>query len=477
MKLVYLILFFLVTIVAIASAGHALISKRDPKGALGWIAVCLMFPFVGPFLYFLFGINRVQTRAKKLHRSLSSQTYFDYERQRDEEGFAVPSLEVTPEFIELSRVSDIITKRPLVGGNRVELLHNGEQAYPAMLETIEGAQHTLFLTTYIFRTDNTGRQFIEALARAAERGVDVRVMIDGIGEMYSIPRAGKLLKKRGVRVARFLPPRLLPPILHVNLRNHRKIMVADRRIAFTGGMNISAHHLAEKKENSFRVIDTHFRLTGPIVTQIEEVFIEDWGFITGEYMETQPCPPVDTGTAICRTIVEGPNEDLDKLSMILLGAISSARRSISIMTPYFIPTRGLLAALQAAALRGIHVTVILPSRNNLPLIHWATRNLLWELLQWGVYIYYQPPPFVHTKLVLIDNHYLQIGSANIDPRSLRLNFELAVEVYDRAFAKILAEHFENIRVQSRPVSLQEMDSRSLPARVRDSLAWLFSPYL
>ncbi len=175
--------------------------------------------------------------------------------------------------------------------------------------------------------------------------------------------------------------------------------------------------------------------------------------------------------------MDGPNEDLDRLAMVLIGAVSAAQHSVCIMTPYFLPPRELISALQAAALRGVDVCVILPEKNNQPLAHWATRNMLWELLHWGVHVYYQPPPFVHSKLFVVDEHYTQVGTANIDPRSLRLNFELALEIYDQGFAATITRHFSRVREASRALTLREMDSRPLPARLRDAAAWLFSPYL
>ena len=401
----------------------------------------------------------------------------DYGQSDDAVGHAQPDMIIPQEFAEIARVSDAVTRRPLVDGNRVELLNNGEQAYPAMIETIENANRSCFMATYIFETNRTGRQFVDALARVAGSGVDVRVLIDGVGELYGIPRAGTLLKKRNVRVARFLPPKLLPPSLYINLRNHRKILVADGRVGFVGGMNIGDRHLTENQENPSRVVDMNFRLTGPVVAQIEQVFLEDWRFSTGED-SVQPVSSVDkTGDALCRTIVEGPNDDIDKLATILLGAVNSARHKIFIMTPYFIPSRELIAALGSAALRGVDVFILLPSKNNLPFVQWATTNMLWELLQRGVRVFYQPPPFVHTKLFIVDDYYAQVGSANIDPRSLRLNFELAVEIFDKPFTQSLTLHMQQTIERSREIFLKDVDTRPLAIRTRDALAWLFSPYL
>ncbi|MBN2255766.1 MAG: PLDc N-terminal domain-containing protein [Deltaproteobacteria bacterium] len=467
----------LATTIAIVSAVHALLLKRDPKAAIGWIAVCLLIPFGGPLLYYFFGINRVRTRALKLQRRSESTRTEDAAAVRVDEGLPLDVADSLIENHELVNISDAVTDRPLVGGNLIDVLHNGEDAYPAMLEAIEQASQSLFLATYIFEADHTGRLFIDALERAVCRGVDVRVIIDGLSDVVHLPRAGRILKKRHISVATFLPPQLIPPSVTINLRNHRKILVADGKVGFTGGINISDSHLAHQHENSHRVVDIHFRLTGPVVKQIEQVFIEDWGFLTGVYEGTARGEAQAVGSAACRVITEGPNEDLDKLVMILIGAVSAAKTSVVIMTPYFLPPRGLLSALQATALRGIEVTIILPAQNDSLLAHWATRNLLWELLERGVRVYYQPPPFVHSKLVIIDDHYLHIGSANIDPRSLRLNFELAVEVFDRPLAQALTAHVKSVIRRSLPVTIEELDSRLLPERIRDSLAWLMSPYL
>lgn len=462
-----------------ATAGHALLYKSNPRSALGWIAVCLTFPFAGAIFYCLFGINRVQTRAKVLDQRSDFRLHVGYERSEDVHVVPPTTLPMPSHLRELTRMSDAVTGRPLTSGNRIEPLYNGEQAYPVMLEAIANARHHLYLTTYLFTSDETGHRFVNALSQASQRGVDVKVMIDGVGEWYSLPRIGNLLKQHGLPMARFLPPTLVPPSVHINLRNHRKILVADNQIGFTGGMNLGDRHLVNRGGNQQGTKDIHFRLTGPVVEDMAQVFLSDWQFVTGEYI---PPPTTSTnteifGNAICRTIVDGPNEDLGRLATILVGAIALARKRIVIVTPYFLPSQELIVALQAAALRGVQVTVVLPAKNNLPFIHWATRNMLWQLLRWGVRVYYQPPPFAHTKLFLVDNHYTQIGSANIDSRSLRLNFEMAIEVYDEAFSALLTDHVASLLTQSQEIFLEDIERRALFVRTRDAMAWLFSPYL
>lgn len=407
-----------------------------------------MLPFAGALLYCLFGINRVETRARAMRG--------------------------TARFKAVTSPAD---DAPILDGNRVEALHNGEQAYPAMLDAIRSASRYVYLSTYIFGSDDVGMAFARALSDAVRRGADVRVLLDGIGELYTWPRIGTVLKQAGVRCARFEPPRLWPPTLRINLRNHRKILVTDGMTAFTGGMNIAKRHLAEDCGNPSRVVDLHFRFEGPVVGRLEEAFVLDWRLAARESLPCRGVGARPAGSARCRVVADGPDENRDPLLGLLLRAVAGAKRRIAIMTPYFLPPRELMGALQAAALNGVDVAVVLPAKNNLPYVHWATRHMLWEVLLRGVHVYYQPAPFVHSKLLLIDDDSAVVGSWNIDPRSLRLNFELAVEIRDRRLVDGLGAHFEAVRARSRAVTLEEVDGRPLPERLRDAVAWLFSPYL
>ena len=451
------------------ASGHALLNKRRPRAAFGWIAVCLTFPVVGAVLYFLFGVNRTRRRARRLREDIAAGPV------------RAAGAVAAPHGVEaLDVLGRTLSGQPLVSGNRVEALHNGETAYPAMLAAIDEARHQVLLASYIFDSDATGRAFADALARAVERGVEVRVLLDGFGELYSLPRARRMLRRRGVTVARFLPPRLLPPSLMVNLRNHRKLLLVDGAVAFTGGMNIGDRHLAGREDDPGRVVDVHFRLRGPVVGELAAVFASDWVFAGGGTLGTLPAEPdaeEPAGEAQCRVVADGPDEVLDRLLLLVAGAVGQAGSRVAVMTPYFVPPRELLGALQGAALRGVDVSIILPERNNLFFVHRATRHLLWELLERGVRVYYQPGPFVHSKLLLVDDAYVQVGSANLDPRSLRLNFELMVEVYDRTLVSELGAHYAAVRQRSREVTLADVDARPLPTRLLDGLAWLFCPYL
>ena len=447
---------------AVASL-HALHFKRRPQSAFAWIAVCLTLPLFGALLYFLFGVNRVQTRARKLltgHPEPDCPTEY----------VGTPPPQLQP----LARLGSAVSGWPLTAGNSIELLHEAGAIFDAMIGAIERAREYVYFSSYIFDSGPLGQRFVAALSAAAERGADVRVLVDGVGEWYSPTRVSALFRGTRVRFARFLPPRLFPPTFTVNLRNHRKILLVDGLEAFTGGINIRDRYLDAA---DVRIIDSHFRLSGPVLSQMETVFLRDWQFATGDPDIAARRVPSPTGGAMCRVISDGPAARIDRLTNLFTGAIGSARRRLAIMTPYFVPPRELISPLLAAALAGVDVAVILPERNNLPYVHWATRHMLWELLERGVSVYYQPPPFVHSKLFYVDDHYAQIGSANFDSRSLRLNFEMNVEVYDRDIVTELAAHFEAIRERSRRVTLEEVDGRPFLTRTIDGIAWLFSPYL
>ena len=454
-------------------AAHALLNSQDPRSAAAWVGICLFLPVAGLLLYLAFGKNRIRTRARRLH------TPADPVSQRERAALESADAEhlIAPEYRNLAYLGRATSGNPLLTGNRIEPLLNGDEAYPAMLEAIRGARRFVHLSSYIFDAKGVGAEFVDALREARTRGVEVQVILDAFGELYGVPRAGSVLEEAGVEFLRFLPLRLFPPTLGFNLRNHRKILVVDGEVAFTGGMNIRTKHCSRADGRLPKVLDVHFRVQGPVVAQIDAVFRADWAFSGGAVPDAPLVRPGHAGEAECRVIVDGPSEDLDKLLWVLVGAISLARRSIKIMTPYFLPPRELTVALQTVALRGVDVTVILPGTNNFPFMNWAATHALGGLLEAGVRIAFFQGPFVHTKFFLVDDYYAHAGSSNLDPRSLRLNFEMAVEIYDQEVGQGLAGHFAASLARSRPYTRADWRRRRLPSRLRDALFWVLSPYL
>jgi cardiolipin synthase len=308
--------------------------------------------------------------------------------------------------------------------------------------------------------------------------VIVRVLIDGVGARYSHPPIVGTLRERGITVARFLPPFIPWPQPYFNLRNHRKLMVVDGMIAFCGGLNIRDGCLLALNAPA-PTQDLHFRLRGPVVGQLMSAVAFDWAFTTQEHLAGPAWfPPLDAaGAMLARGIRDGPDEDFETLLMTFLGALSQATRSVRIATPYFLPDPPLIDALRVAALRGVRVEVVLPERGNLRLVQWAAAAQLWQIVQWGCRVYLAPPPFDHSKLFLVDGVWSLIGSANWDPRSLRLNFEYGVECYSTDLAAQLGAVFEAKIAGARVLTVADLERRRFAVKVRDGVAWLAQPYL
>lgn len=465
-------------ILVLVASGHAVLSKRDTRAAIGWVGVIWLAPILGVLLYVWLGINRIERRARSLRADRpslgSSAAFAEHPVELPDQAHSLAGTPLEP-LVKLVRD---VTRQPLVAGNRVTPLVNGDQAYPAMLEAIEAATHSVTLSTYIFAHDVTGQRFLDALRHAVSRKVEVRVLIDDVGARYSWRPMPRVLRQAGIRCAQFLPTLIPWRVQYSNLRNHRKILVVDGRIGFTGGINIHEQNCLERQPRH-AVQDLHFRVTGPVVAQFQKAFADDWAFCTGEllqgeswFSEVEPEGPV-----LARGIPDGPDDDFETLRLTLLGAIACARSSILVVTPFFLPDASLIAALNVAALRGVQVDLVLPAENELKLVQWASTALLWQVLQRGCRVWLSPPPFDHTKLLLVDELWTLLGSANWDPRSLRLNFEFNVECYDRELARSLTDLVRSKIQHSRSLSTADMDSRSLPVRLRDGVARLFSPYL
>ena len=458
---------------AALTSGHALLHKRDTRSATIWIAFVWLMPLLGPLLYLMLGVNRIRRRAILLG------VHKEYNRLVPE-NLGEPEHDGAEHLKLLACVVSRLVSQPLTAGNQIQPLVNGDAAFPAMLAAINQAKKSVSLCSYIFDNDPSGRQFIQALAAAQARGVAVRVLVDSAGSRYSFPPITRQLRRHHLPYALFLPSSLWQPWrgATINLRNHRKGGVVDGQIAFTGGMNIRhGNVLADHPRKP--VQDLNFKVLGPVVTQLQEAFVNDWAFTTGELLTGETWFPeqAEVGDVIGRVIVDGPDADFEKARWTLLAALAEAQNSVKIITPYFLPENSLVTALNLAALRGVRIDIILPAKNNLPFVHWASRAMWWQVLERGCHIWLTPPPFDHSKLMMVDGHWVLLGSANWDTRSLRLNFELNVECYGRTFAGKMDALVTDKLKAAREVTLAEVDGRRLPAKLRDALARLFSPFL
>ena len=345
-----------------------------------------------------------------------------------------------------------------------------------MLAAIAGATRSVALSSYIFRKDETGRAFLDALEAAHARGVAVRVLVDGIGSGYFFATVYGGLRRRGVPVGRFMHSVLPWRMPFLNLRTHKKLLIVDGALAFTGGINIAdENRLALDPPEPVR--DVHFRIEGPVVAQLTAAFASDWAFTTDEEIEGAdwfPSLEPREGSP-ARVVTSGPDADLRKIELVVLEAISCATRSIRLMTPYFLPSEVLVSALSLAALRGLTVDVIIPQASDHAIVDWATRAHVDPLLASDVRIWLDDPPFDHAKLLVVDEVWCFVGSANWDTRSFRLNFELNVEVYDTALAGRL-DAFMREKMTVR-LTRESLSRRGLPVRLRDAGVRLLLPYL
>ncbi|MBV7486467.1 phospholipase D-like domain-containing protein [Bordetella sp. BOR01] len=459
------------------AAVHAAMTKQDVRAAIGWVGVALFSPLFGALFYFVAGVNRVHQTRVSQQRDEAMLTYAGHAQSPVHDVVPYSS----PQFASLKTLGDRISRFPLLGGNAVRPLAGGDETYPAMLQAIRDASHCIALQSYIFDSDAIGIEMAQALIEAHERGVQVRVLIDAIGSRYSRPPIVRRLHRGGVRTARFMTnPLGVLRMPYANLRSHRKILVVDGRIGFTGGMNVRAafvRALAGDRTNS----DVHFRLDGPIVAQLMSVFAHDWNFTTHETLDSAPWfPPPSAplpGMVPMRCVPSGPDRAVVSTRNMLLGALAVAQRHIRIQSPYFLPDQPLIGALATAARRGIVVDVVIPGRNNLRLVNYAMNAQLDQIVRTGCRVWRAAGAFDHSKLMTVDGAWSYIGSSNLDPRSLRLNFELDTEIYDRDLAAWITARIDSHIAGARQVTLEHLYGQPFAKRLRNKMIWLASPYL
>lgn len=487
---------FTISIVAASLAAvHAAMTKSEVRAAIAWVGVILMSPLFGPFLYLIAGINRIR------HDQIAEQrntNLIDYSTRIDSKPSVEPAQtsdphryiphilavdEATAEQLNsLRTLGDCISHFPLQTGNRVMLLKSGDETYPAMLGAIQTAQRTIALQSYIFDNDSIGQQIARALKEAHERGVQVRVLIDAVGSKYSHPPIIRLLKKYGVPAALFMTnPLGVMRMPYANLRSHRKILVIDGKTGFTGGMNIREGFLTSVAGTQ-ATRDIHFRVEGPVVTQLMSVFAHDWEFTTHEHLPFSTWCPEDDWPDLpdglpARCVRSGPDKHMGSTLKMLQGALSVARSHVRIQSPYFLPDQTLIGAITTAARRGVTVDIVLPGQNNLKLVSYAMMAQLDQIMESGCRVWLSNGTFNHAKLLTIDKHWSYVGSSNLDPRSLRLNFELDMEVYSPHLNEQLATAIDDEIRQARRLTQQELASQPFRKRLRNRIIWLASPYL
>lgn len=460
-----------------AATIHAAMTKQDVRAAIGWVAIVIFSPLLGALFYFFAGINRIRQERVSQQRVLE-----DHDLMLIDRLVIKQSLPEWPhEFAALRRAGDSIARYKLLRGNSVELLDGGDQTYPAMLEAIAGAKKSIAMQSYIFDHDRMGIRIAQALIDAHNRGVEIRVLIDAVGAKYSRPPITRMLAKGGVPTARFLPTAIGMRLAYANLRSHRKLLVVDGELALAGGMNIREGFTTEFGQDQM-ALDTHFRIRGPATRQLMDSFAHEWEFTTKERLDgvqwfNSINNVVQDADIPVRVVPSGPDRTLGANQSMVMAALSVAQHHVRIQTPYFLPDIVLIGALVTAARRGVIVDVVIPGNNNLKLVSAAMDAQLDQLVSAGVRIWKSTGRFDHSKLMAVDGLWSYAGSSNLDPRSLRLNFELDLEMYDQQMAQTIESRIDETIETSNRVTLESLRTKPFSIQLRNRLIWLASPYL
>lgn len=449
--------------------------RKQPVSTLAWITAIVTLPFLGSALFLLVGINRVERRAAL---KLASRLQIG----RVVPGLArfqlLPGEVLEPQVQRLQRLADRVSTTKCCFGNAVEVLTNTNRTLGLIEQAVKSARESIHLEYYIFQPDRTGYRLRDLLIGKASEGVKVRFLFDGVGSIFLGRKFLRPMLDAGITVASALPGASFRERWSINLRNHRKIVIVDGTIGFTGGMNIGDEYIGRNRSLGYWR-DTHLRLNGPVVLQLQQVFAEDWFFATGE----QPTgvewyPPTDqAGDQIAQVVAGGPDGDVDVFHSLFFAAINEASDRVTLATSYFIPTPALVTALETAAHRGVRVRLMVPKYGDHQWMVVAGRGYYESLLESGVEIYEYGRGPLHPKTLTIDGLWSFVGTPNFDTRSLLLNFEVGVALYESKLAAQLEEQFADDLEHSERVVLAEFRRRPRLYKLSEQVLKLFSPIL
>ncbi|MFH5803146.1 cardiolipin synthase [Alienimonas sp. DA493] len=476
-----------------------LLKKDSPASTVAWIMAIVLVPYLGGLLFLVFGVNRVNRRAEL---KAIGDARIDAVTPSLNEYRVFPSESTQEPDRTLMRLQTAVGRFPAVGGNRVEVLDDTNRTLGLIRREIEAATSSIHLEYYIWKPDRTGTALRDLLVRKAAEGVEVRFLYDGIGSLWLTRRWLRPLREAGAKVASFLPGASLRERWSLNLRNHRKIVVVDGKVAFTGGMNVGDEYLGLARTGGWRHWfgkaakerrrwwrDTHLRVEGPGVLQLQQVFAEDWYFATGvvlgeeeEHEELYP-EPVSRGSAIVQCVPGGPSGPTPVgersvprgLPNLFFTAITGARKTIDLTTGYFVPPLPIVQALEAAAWRGVRVRLLVPGVGGKPWTIFAGRSDYDVLLRAGVEIHEYAAGTLHAKTLTIDGTWSLVGSANLDARSFFLNFEVNLALFDDRTAERLVERFDADLKKATRITPESRAARAHWRVLAENFCRMFAP--
>ncbi|MGQ0552779.1 MAG: phospholipase D-like domain-containing protein [Planctomycetota bacterium] len=473
------------------SRGHGV------EGTLAWIFAILALPFFGSLAYLALASPSIpRTAQRKRDRARMTARAAAHAARR---------AGTDPPEASLVRLVSQLTLMEPTDGNAIELLSEDQRAFADIEQALRSAKHSLWAESYIIKNDETGRRFFELATAKAREGLDVRVLYDAVGSMAIDKRLLRELSAAGGKVAAFLPFNPLRRRWSVHLRNHRKIIVVDGEVGYTGGMNIGdeysgrlrkrlAKAVAGSLKESFKLVpagtrakappepgvfkDTHLKLRGPAVGDLAQVFVDDWAFATEETLPLPPRPgPAPDACCSVAIVPSGPDQSHNANALAHFSGIAMAQKRVWLTSAYFVPDQATLTALISAALRGVDVRVLVPQRGDVHLVNAAARSYFPTLLRGGVRLFRYQPSVLHSKSMVVDSRWSLVGSANVDIRSFRLNFEVGALVIGETTAKRLERRFLDDLKLSNEVGQEFLDSYGFWPRLRDGAARLASPLL
>ncbi|MEN9558050.1 MAG: cardiolipin synthase [Candidatus Parcubacteria bacterium] len=467
-----LALFIILTANAILTASVILLENREPEKSMAWFLALFFIPFLGFVLYLFFGHDWHKRSYKQRRLGLTLTAQRREEIRRLEERFA----HVTPLERTLRLLDANLTGQDPTEGNRVTILTDAHEKYPRLLAALRAATHRIDIEYYLFRNDGIGKEIIAILKERAHAGVAVRFLIDGMGSLGFGAKRFLDMRAAGISCHYFSPLITLFYFLKANYRDHRKIVVIDDAVAFTGGINIGDEYLGKSPRGRWR--DTSVELHGPCVAQLTALFEENWHRTTHEPRRTAiPESAMLPAGETVDIVASGPDSRWHTIHQQYLALIHQARRRIRIQTPYFIPDESLSAALTLAALRGVDIEIMLPHKTDWPYLRWVAHTYLEDLLRAGVRVYEYQQGFLHTKAIIVDDVAASVGTCNVDIRSLRLDFEVNLLLTGTHSIRHLTEDFERDLIQCEEIRYGAFIERPLRQRVLESIARLISPLL
>ncbi|WP_240649018.1 cardiolipin synthase [Anaerosphaera multitolerans] len=457
------------------------LERKKPTSTLLWVMAINFLPIFGFILYLFIGqdLSKKKMFDKKDIIKVKMQKNAQEQLNDIRSGKYVFENERTKDYVEMIEMFNVSEDEIFYQGNDIEMFNDGRDMFKRLLDDMEKAKTSIYFESYIFKSDGLGTEIMELFKRKVKEGVEVLLLVDGMGARKLTSRDRKDLVRNGVKLAIFFPGLFGKFNTHMNYRNHRKIIVIDHEIGYVGGLNVGDEYISKNEKFGFWR-DEHIRIMGPAVMGLQFRFFLDYRFAASEKDGAFITPITNEkryGNKDICIVTSGPDTKADSIRNGFDKIISRARKHIYIQTPYFVPDDGLFNSLKVAALSGCEVNIMIPRTRDHPFVHWASTSFIGELLEWGCRAYFYEGGFLHSKVICCDDYLSSIGTANFDIRSFELNFEANAFIFDEEVTATLIKDFENDVKLSTELTLESYEKRPIINKVREGVSRLLSPLL